>query len=99
MDERGGAGGGKSRFSVKNFCLTVPETSIGESFSVSLISAIEKVWIRGRGGVSRFSVEKFLFHRAEKLRTRTLQCFTSFGHLKIFFFRGLCHDFVSIFFV
>ena len=50
MDERGGAGGGKSRFSVKNFCLTVPETSIGESFSISLISAIEKVWIRGRGG-------------------------------------------------
>ena len=55
MDERGGAGGGgKSKFSVENFCLTVPETSMGESFSVSLISAIEKVWIRGRGGLKIF---------------------------------------------
>ena len=38
-----------------------------ESFSVSLLSGIEKVWIRG-GGVSRFFVEKFLSHSAEKLR-------------------------------
>ena len=32
----------------KNFCLTVPKISVGgESFSVSLISGTEKVWITG----------------------------------------------------
>ena len=41
----------------------------GESFSVSLISGIEKVWIRGGGGrVSRFSVGNFLSHSAENFR-------------------------------
>ena len=54
-----------SRFSVENFCLTVPKFSFPKPFSVSLISGIEKVWIgggRGGGGVvvSRFSVEKIL---------------------------------------
>ena len=29
------------------FCLTVPKKFVGESFSVSLISGIEKLWIRG----------------------------------------------------
>ena len=31
----------------------------------------KNLWIRG-GGVSRYSVEKFLFHSAEKLRRGTL---------------------------
>ncbi len=45
MEERGG---GVSRFSVENFCLTVPtKFSVGESFIVALISGIEKVWRRG----------------------------------------------------
>ena len=36
--------------------------------------------IRGEErGVSRFAVEFALSHSAEKLRTRTLQCFTDFG--------------------
>ena len=35
-----------------------------ESFSVSLLSGIEKVWIREEGGVSRFPVEFFLSHSA-----------------------------------
>ena len=39
-----------SRFSVEYFCLTVPKFSFGKPFSVSLISGIEKVWIRGGGG-------------------------------------------------
>ena len=44
-----------SRFSVEFFfCLTVPKASIGESFGVSLYSAIEKVWIRGGGGIKIF---------------------------------------------
>ena len=37
--------------------------------------------IRGEErGVSRFAVEIFLSHSAEKFRTRTLQCFTNFGY-------------------
>ena len=61
-------GGGLSRFSVENFLSHRAENfRRWESFSVSLISGTEIVWIRG-GGVSRFSVEKFLSHSAEKIR-------------------------------
>ena len=42
--------------------------SMGESFSVSLISGIEKVWIGDGGGVSRFCVGNFLSHSAENFR-------------------------------
>ena len=51
----------------------------------------------GRGGVSKFSVEKFLTHRHEKLRTRTLQCLTIFGYRKDLCSRGLFHNFLSTF--
>ena len=51
-------------FPSKVFCLTVPKISVGEAFTVAKISGIEKIWIRV-GGVSRFSVETFLFHSAE----------------------------------
>ena len=63
-DKRRG-GGEYQHFPSKIFCLTVPKFSVAKpfrvSFSVSLFSGIEKVWIRGGGGwvvVSRFSVEK-----------------------------------------
>ena len=64
-------------FPSENFCLTVPKNSVGESFSLPLISDMEKVWMRGwvgggGGGVSRFSVEKFLSHSAEKFGRATL---------------------------
>ena len=39
-------------FPSKIFCLTVPKLSVGEPVSVSLISGIEKVSIRGGGGRS-----------------------------------------------
>ena len=48
MDKRGG-GGKYEDFQSKFFCLTVPKIFVGEPFSVSLISGIEKVWIRGGG--------------------------------------------------
>ena len=51
-------GGGIKVFRRK-FFVSLPKISIGESFSVALNSAIEKVWRRGGGGVvgvSRFSV-------------------------------------------
>ena len=62
-----------SRFSVETFRLTVPKNAVGEPFSLSLISGIEKGWIRGwgGGGVSRFSVEIFLSHSAETFRRGT----------------------------
>ena len=44
----------------------MPKNSIGDSITVALISGIEKVWIRGGGGVSRFSVEKFLSHSPQR---------------------------------
>ena len=46
----------------------MPKISVGESFTVALISGTEKVWIRGGGGVSRYSVENFLSHSPEKVR-------------------------------
>ena len=38
-----------SRFSIfcRNFFVSVPKNFVGESFSVSLISGVEKVWRRG----------------------------------------------------
>ena len=69
----------------------MPENFVGEPFSISLISGIEKVWIRG--GVSKFSVEKFLSHSAENFRWVTIYRFASFGYRKNLCFRGLCHDF------
>ena len=72
------AGGGEHQhFPSKIFCLTVPKFSVGKPISVSLISGIKKVWIRGGGGglgVSRFSVEKILSQGAEIFRRGTLVC-------------------------
>ena len=76
--------GGLSRFSVENFLSHRAENfRRWESFSVSLISGTEIVWIRGGGGgVSRFSVEKFLSHSAENFQRGALSCFTNFGYRK-----------------
>ena len=67
MDKRKGE---VSRFPLKIFCLRVPKNAVREPFGLSLISGIRKVWMRGWGGgvVSRFSVENFLSHSAEKFR-------------------------------
>ena len=62
LDKRGGE---YQDFPSKTFCLTVPKTSVGESFTVAILSGIEKVWIRG-GGVSRLSVEKFFVSQCRK---------------------------------
>ena len=45
-DKRGGE---YHNFPSKLFCFSVPKTFVGESFSVSLISGIKKIWIRGGG--------------------------------------------------
>ena len=56
MDERGGE---VSRFSVEIYLSDKAEKlrGWGESFSVSFISGIDKVWIRGGGG--RISIKIF----------------------------------------
>ena len=52
MHQRGGEG--YQDFPSKIFCLTVPKISVGESFTVAIISGIEKVWIRGGGSITFF---------------------------------------------
>ena len=47
FDKRGGE---YQDFVWKKFCLTLLKNFVGEPFSVSLISSIEKVWMRGWGG-------------------------------------------------
>ena len=46
-------------FQSKIFWVTVPENFVGESFTVAIISRIEKVRIRGGGEVTRFSIDFF----------------------------------------
>ena len=54
----------------KFFCLIVPENFVGEPFSLSLISGIEKIMLQRV--MSRISVEMFLSQSAEKCRRGTL---------------------------
>ena len=73
MDEVGG-GGVEHQDSPSNFFYrTLPKKSRGEYLKVSLLSGIEN-FLDKRGGISRFSVEKFLSHIAKKFRRGTLLC-------------------------
>ena len=57
MDKRVG---GSVKISFENYCLTVPKSAVGEHFSRSLISGIEKVWMIGWGGECQvFASENF----------------------------------------
>ena len=87
-------GGGEFQdFPSEFFCLKVRKISVGESFSVSLISGIGNIYA-SEGYVTIFDfLSKFFCLSAEKLRKGTLLCFTNFGYRKILCFRGLCHDF------
>ena len=64
-------GGGVSNFCVESFLSHSAERFRKEPLSLSLFSAVGKVWMRGwgGGGVSKFSVENFFSHSAEKFRT------------------------------
>ena len=68
----------------RNFFSHSAEISVMESFTVALISGMEKVWIRG-GGVSRFSVENFLSHRTEKTSPGNHSVFQKFSGKEKFF--------------
>ena len=58
-------------FPSKIFCLTVPENFVGEPFSVSLISGIEKVYV-SEGYVTIFRRNFILSHSTETFRKGTL---------------------------
>ena len=63
--------------SSKIFCLTPPKYFVEETFSAVFqkIAGSEKFYGKEMGrGVSKFSVEKFLSHSAEKFRWGTLLC-------------------------
>ncbi len=47
LGKRGGGEGDYQDFLSKIFCLTVPKISVGDSFTVALISGSEKDWIGG----------------------------------------------------
>ena len=64
MDDREGE---VSRFPSKIFCLTVPKNDVGEPFSLSLLSGIEKVWKRGWGGSVKIFRRKFLVSQCRKM--------------------------------
>ena len=83
MDKREGE---VSRFSFKTFCLTVPKNAVGESFSLSLISGIEKVWMRGWGEFPDFP-SKFSSHCTKMFHWRTIWCFRKILSTKIFMHR------------
>ena len=74
MDKKGG-GGEYRKFPSKIFCLTVPKNFVGEPFSVSLISGIEKFYA-SKGYVTIFC-RNFLSHSAETFRRGTLLCCVS----------------------
>ena len=74
--------GGYQVFPSKVFSSHIAENSVGESFTVAFFSGIEKVWIRGRGVVSRFSVENFSSHNAGSFRRGIYCCCINFGYQK-----------------
>ena len=69
-------GGGGITVLSKIFCLTGPKRKAlyGNPSVFQKISGIEKILLI-RGGISRFSVEIFMSHSAEKFRKRTLLLF------------------------
>ena len=68
-------GGGVSRFAVEFFCLTVAKNFVGQPFSVSLISGMEKFYA-SEGFVTIFC-RNFLSHSAATFLRGTLLCCVS----------------------
>ena len=78
LDEKVGGGGGglNVNFFPSNIsCLTVPEKFVGQTFTVSLLSGVEKFYA-SEGFITIFC-RIFLSDSAEKLRRGTLLCCVS----------------------
>ena len=74
-------GRGYQDFPSKVFCLTVPKICVGGIPLVLLYFRLPKTF-GYEGGESRFFIENYLSHSAEKHRRGTLLCFTNFGYRK-----------------
>ena len=87
---------GVSRFSVeKNFSDSAEKfRGCGESFRVSFISGIDKVWIRGGGGrqYQDFPSKIFCLTVPKDFVREPFRVSLISGMEKIFCFGGLCHD-------
>ena len=79
MDKRGGD---FQDFLSKFFCLTEPKNFVGESFSVSLTSGPEKIWIKEGGGVYQDFPSKNFCLSSEKFCRGILYCCNNFGYRK-----------------
>ena len=95
MSNRGD--GGFIKILRQKLFVSLPTSSVGKSFTVAIISRIEKVWLRG-GGVSSFYVENFLSHSAENFRGGIPHCCNNFGYRKSLDKRGKYQGFLSKFF-
>ena len=84
-------------FLSNNFVAECRKISYGNLFVLYFrkFPVAKKFMDRREGEVSRSSLEDFLSHSAEKIRSGTLQFVTGFGYRKILCLRGLCHDFPS----
>ena len=88
LDKRGG---GVSTFSVsifrQIFCLTVPKSFVGESFTVALISGTEKVWIKEGGSIKIFR-QIFFVSKCRNFRRGIFYSCIIFGYRKSLDRRG-----------
>ena len=71
-----GGGGGGIKFFLENFLVSVPKKIVGDPFSVSLVSGIEKFY--AREGAIKVFFETFSSRITRKLRRGTILCFTNF---------------------
>ncbi len=76
--------GGISRLSAGKLLFHGGDYFVGQLFcAVFQKSSGSEEFMDNEGGVSRFSVEKFFTHSAEKLRRGILYCFTNFRYRKM----------------
>ena len=69
-------------FQSEIFCLTVPNISVGQSFTLAIISGIEKVWIREGGAYQDFPSKFFCLTVPQNFRRGSLYCCKNFRFRK-----------------
>ena len=86
-----------SRFPSKFFCLRVPRNAVGETFSLSLISGIKKVWMRGWGGCQDFLSKIFCLTVPENFVGQPFRVSLILGIEKFYALQGYVTISVEIF--
>ena len=87
-------------FSIESFCLTVPKVSVGESFTVALISGSEKLYGQQVGGEYQDFLPKIFCLTVSKIFVEeffTVAVISGTGNVGIG--RGEYQDFPSKYFV